>query len=799
MGVVPPGELFTSPRPACEVTFMGLTPALTVAIGLFHLCQLQAAEPDSLRNLRVRGAEAYRRADWATARASFSEGLAESRRLNLPSAEGRFLSNLGGLNYASFRTAEALQFFTLARDIGRKNRDTELEQIATLNMATVYARYEDWAKALEILEGVSAPPPAIRSQYLLHRAIYLYRSLRYEEADDAFRAASAEQDAHTLGRIWENWGLSFLARHQNEVAERCFLESFRIRFLNKNPEYQRLFLHLSHLARERRDSTAAIDYGRRAVRAAESGASNYPAWAAHHAEGRAHQLAGDTTAAIAAYRRAVKLARRTRADVLPLDQIVVSTESSLFTLYADFVETAFPVAAKDRESMAEVWSLAEENRRASLRLSTFTPATWEARFTPDYREALARLQRLESKVLTTPEERRKREALRSEILSMEGRLGAAGPSVDAENPLRQLTALQSILPADEALVSFQIGEKKSHAWLVTNREFKAAVLPGKAELSRQVNSFRHAMLKFNAREKSSSDCFLNIFGELSPLLSTKAFWTLIVDGPLFDLPVAALVLPDGNLVGDRHAVVMVPAIPSRGSRPTARGAEMVAFADPIYNSADPRRARPVRPASFSNELPRLPGTSREARALSQTWQGPVALHLGGEASRDMLLRSLERSPAVLHLATHVVAAKDQPDQARIALSLREDAASPDLVGAAELLTMRHQIGLVVMAGCWSGQGKPVPGAGLVGLSRAWLISGAEGVLASQWPVPDDSGELVTAFYRYLQRLERGPPHRRWALALQSAQREMRQSSDWRSQAPYWASYFLMMRSERSVL
>ena len=773
---------------------------------LAEIAALHAADRDELSQLRAAGAQALRNEDWTQAERIFQSGLAESRRLRRPKDEGRFLSNLGSLYFLSFRSADALSSYAAARRLGLDSQDRDLEQVATVNMTMVYARYAQWDQALATLDSLRAQPWSAskihRSQYLQHRAIYLSRLTRYSEADEAFRVAldyaSSIDNQPEIGRIWENWGISFLARHQPDPAEHCFLESFRSRYLRRNPEYHRLFLQFAQLALERGDAESAVAYSRRALEASRQGRSNYPGWNVHHTAARALQRAGQIPAALDQFRQGLAHARRTRADALPLDQIVISTENSLFALYADFLDCAFPLAQRDPRLMAELWAVSEENRRASLRLSSLAPQDWETRFPAAYRESLAKLQRLESRALSSPPARAALDALRLELWTQEGTLGIR-PGLESNTPALDLRHLQSRLPSDEALVSFHVGDRASYSWLITRDGFQATALPRRAELAALVSSFRHEL---SAGLTPSSAHFRKILGEFFPVLATKPYWTVIVDGPLFELPLPALPLPDGQgLVADRFAVAFSPGVPSFGSRPISSRPDLVAFADPVYNRADSRRA------SFQNasypaadlELPRLTGTARETQAVAAAWPGPKRLHLGPEATRTRLLDTLRESPGVLHLATHVIAPSANPPDARLALSLTPGSAELEQLGPQDLLNLRHRVGLVVMTGCASGRGKAVPGAGLVGLSRAWLVSGAEGVLASLWPMPDDSGELATAFYRHLRRLERGPPHRQWARALQSAQREMRQSSGWRSQAPYWASYFLLMRSERSGL
>jgi CHAT domain-containing protein len=103
----------------------------------------------------------------------------------------------------------------------------------------------------------------------------------------------------------------------------------------------------------------------------------------------------------------------------------------------------------------------------------------------------------------------------------------------------------------------------------------------------------------------------------------------------------------------------------------------------------------------------------------------------------------------------------------------------------------------VMSGCFSEQGKTLPSAGLVGLSRAWLLAGAAAVLVSAWPTPDNSGRFFSEFYRHLQsNLESRPDvplANRAAIALRQAQLDMQRNNDYSSSPSFWAAYSIISK------
>ncbi|MBV8833675.1 MAG: CHAT domain-containing protein, partial [Acidobacteriaceae bacterium] len=86
----------------------------------------------------------------------------------------------------------------------------------------------------------------------------------------------------------------------------------------------------------------------------------------------------------------------------------------------------------------------------------------------------------------------------------------------------------------------------------------------------------------------------------------------------------------------------------------------------------------------------------------------------------------------------------------------------------------------------------LPGAGVIGLSRAWLLAGAAGVIVSAWPTPDDAGSFFTAFYNHLRSSPGGPLAKRAAAALAQAQLDVRRIQGDSASSP-WATYSIISK------
>jgi len=239
--------------------------------------------------------------------------------------------------------------------------------------------------------------------------------------------------------------------------------------------------------------------------------------------------------------------------------------------------------------------------------------------------------------------------------------------------------------------------------------------------------------------------------------------------------------------------------------PLARG-PFLAVGDGIYNVADERWAAghsASKLAGFSRlfehgrtnpplELPRLVSSTYELRSSAAAWnsQARPVLLTGSNASREKLVTALREKPAVIHIAAHVLYPKEDPDRPWIYLGLSPDG-TPDVLTTHDVKQLRADGALVVLNGCSSAAANSESGAGIMGLTRNWLLAGARAVVGSRWPVPDDTGDLFRSFYAHLASSEDGNP--RLGFALQQAQLQMLRSHTWRSDPRYWGAFYLLTK------
>jgi CHAT domain-containing protein len=492
----------------------------------------------------------------------------------------------------------------------------------------------------------------------------------------------------------------------------------------------------------------------------------------------------------------------------------MGTEGWLELVHSALVEAGnrLYLQTRDPALIRETFEAAEENRASSLRAVLSRGRTPDpSGLPPGYWETLARLQRAEVQAL------RKQDAesqdtvagVRAELVRMEV---ALGPAL-APLPSSLLEHTRQALDADTTLLSFQLGDRISWLWALDRGGLVLYGLPSRGAIESQAQTAAQAIRQDSESARDgTAQLWRTLFGQLAPRFQRKTRWLVALDrgstltdslgrftagGIPLEAPLAALQdssrQPPAYLV-ERHVIEIIPGAGywlEAGSRTRMAPAPIfVGVGDPIYNTADPRlpplplcTGPASKPALI---LPRLVGSGAELDACSQNWHGERVLLKGAAASRAGLAEQLQRNPAVVHLATHVLESAERPSYGLIALSLTARRES-ELLPPYEIAGWRTNAGLVVLSGCDSAQGVRLPGTGLLGLTRAWLMAGAHSVIGSNWATPDESGALFGALYRNLSEGRASSP----AAALRAAQLEMIRSGGWRAKPSYWGAYFVV--------
>ena len=195
--------------------------------------------------------------------------------------------------------------------------------------------------------------------------------------------------------------------------------------------------------------------------------------------------------------------------------------------------------------------------------------------------------------------------------------------------------------------------------------------------------------------------------------------------------------------------------------------------DPVFRVADWRRectetdtaARTGAPPSKSTDrsaqswtesLPRLPGTRMEISAIAQLAResrpaSRIETLVGCAAVPTALRKAAAADVDLLHIATHARIDAQRPRLSALALTPESPTDIPaSTFGLLDILGLKLNSKLVVLSACDTSRGRLLPGEGVLGPAQAFLQAGSAAVLASYWRVDDQiTSTFMQRFYRYL--------------------------------------------------
>jgi CHAT domain-containing protein len=192
----------------------------------------------------------------------------------------------------------------------------------------------------------------------------------------------------------------------------------------------------------------------------------------------------------------------------------------------------------------------------------------------------------------------------------------------------------------------------------------------------------------------------------------------------------------------------------------------------------------------------LPGTRDEVLAVQQTVYGGTGTRVVlGEQASEQLVKQLSASgelaqQRVLHFACHGLFDADYPAYSAVVLSevsgaLKGSSEEDGYLTVEEVALLRLKADLVELSACETGLGKVVQGDGVIGLTRAFLVAGANGVGATLWVVDDlATKEFMVRVYGLVEKEGMS-----YAEAMVKVKREFIKSKD-HSDPYYWSPFVL---------
>jgi CHAT domain-containing protein/Tfp pilus assembly protein PilF len=687
---------------------------------------------------------------------------------------GKILTNIGACLIGLSDYRGALAHLLRARPLTLKGGDRELIAALEVNIASVYLLQDDRENAARIyrraLAWVKQDAESVsRSVILADLAAVELREGRYRQAVRYVEQALAGRAAPSQrASMYELAGLAWLRLREWERARQALQQSLPLR----PTDPARSLLFLGRLELEKGNPEEGLLRLDKAVEQARGHDNRITLWRALYWRGHAYRRTNRTEEAVRDWRETVQVLESLRPGLVPTDALRVQFEVYHHEVYAALAELLCELGAVE-----EAFHVVEQGRAYSLRV--MVRGRSGAGLWATYAERLVQLERLWAKGSSAAAQQE------ATLRDLEARMRVEDPVLSQVvlAPALDLRQVQAELDSDALLLNFLAGKEALYLWAVTDRMASLHRLTPPVPVREMVAALREGS---NVHRSLGRRLYRTLFGPLEAEAVARPHWIIAAEGDLVSLPFAALTTPSGRYLAEERALSFVPSLSvlhSLRERPTPQyRRDFLVVADPVVNQADPR-GRGV--AACPHEqvcapLPRLVSSEAEARACARLF-GPArsTVLTGLEASEARLRQMAAQSHRFWHFSSHVVVDGERPNHSFVALTLPEKLTVYDIVG----LPVRAE--LVTLNGCDSGTGKVLPGAGVLGLARAFLAAGAQAVCATRWRIPDEGGALVQRMYAHL--LNNATP----AEALRRAQVEMIRAADWRSEPRYWAAYFLV--------
>jgi CHAT domain-containing protein/lipopolysaccharide biosynthesis regulator YciM len=375
---------------------------------------------------------------------------------------------------------------------------------------------------------------------------------------------------------------------------------------------------------------------------------------------------------------------------------------------------------------------------------------------------------------------------------------AVGALADAAAVAR-IKDVQKKLPKGVVVLQYALGDTTSLLWAIDRKGYDLVTIPNRSALRPDVEQLRDAIAQPGAGDaalkRSSRALYEKLIAPAGGRLDKAEQLVIIPDGFLHEVPFDVLVTDDADpdagwesqpFLAREHATVYAPSatifVKLHAHKKRKYDLDLVAYGDPDFALLGDG-------ASFEP----LPHAREEIAAIGENVEdSKQEVRLGADANEAALKQQLNGgSSRVYHFATHGLVNPVEPAASCVVLCPDPAHVEDGYLNTLEILSMTTNGGMVVVSACETALGRVSRGEGVVGLSRAFVASGAGGVVASLWAVSDEStSELMKVFYEKMLGNKR-PAGR----ALRDARLAL--IEDERYSHPFYWSPFIVIGTDKS--
>jgi len=306
-----------------------------------------------------------------------------------------------------------------------------------------------------------------------------------------------------------------------------------------------------------------------------------------------------------------------------------------------------------------------------------------------------------------------------------------------------------------------------------------------------------------------------LFEKIEPYLKGKSNLVLMPDGILNFLPFETLIMPDGKYLVEHYDVQYTPSLTTlelieKRKYPDSRKS-LIAFGGAVYQAdsykdeleKERKNFERLKEKAFAmveseskertiqrrgEEFVNLPGTFYEAQSIGSLFDSAVVI-TGDSVSESVVKRLSESGELkrykVLHIAVHGIFNQDNPESSAVVLTLPQDVESKEdghLI-LREISSLQLEADLVNLSACVTALGRIYNGEGVMGLTQAFLVAGANSMLVTLWELADNpTMAFMTGMYKMVR--DDGLTYSR---AVTDMKRAFIRSDEYR-QPYYWAAF-----------
>ena len=296
--------------------------------------------------------------------------------------------------------------------------------------------------------------------------------------------------------------------------------------------------------------------------------------------------------------------------------------------------------------------------------------------------------------------------------------------------------------ADEAVIEFVTAPQATIVFVLTGSRIHTRVIArSSSALAHEVRDFRSRISQRDLGvDAVGARLFHDLFTGIWPLVRTRHHLVIVPDGPLWELPFAALVSPDGHYLIEHASITLAPSMGALAA---------------MHARAAKKNNAPLELLAFGNSAPRgdlaaLPEADVQARAVAMVYGARGRFFIGPDATRTRLENEIDGA-RVIHIATHGVLNDANPMYSHLVLG--RDSRNDGLLDARAIMRLPLRSELVILSACETARGQMHEGEGVVGLAWAFFLAGCPSTVVSQWDV--DATTTTSLMVRFHERLIAG--------------------------------------------